>query len=122
MGKPFEYIGALQCENRILRKKVADYESGERFQQIQMEHQKVLDESRRQIKRLKQTIENLRKDVRKAWKWCEEAYEDALKELNAQMKDLEHALKRLKECALPQNNAVIRHCLRSLDCAVKTVS
>mgnify|MGYP000470327776 CR=1 FL=1 len=32
MGKPFEYIGALQCENRILRKKVADYESGERFQ------------------------------------------------------------------------------------------
>mgnify|MGYP003097675196 CR=1 FL=1 len=89
MGKPFEYIGALQCENRILRKKVADYESGERFQQIQMEHQKVLDEYRRQIKRLKQTIENLRKDVRKA---------------------------------LPQNNAVIRHCLRSLDCAVKTVS
>lgn len=81
MGKPFEYIGALQCENRILRKKVADYESGERFQQIQMEHQKVLDEYRRQIKRLKQTIENLRKDVRKAWKWCEEAYEDALKEL-----------------------------------------
>ena len=73
-----------------------------------MEHQKVLDEYRRQIKRLKQTIENLRKDVRKAWKWCEEAYEDALKELNAQMKDLEHALKRLKECALPQNNAVIR--------------
>ena len=59
MGKPFEYIGALQCENRILRKKVADYESGERFQQIQMEHQKVLDEYRRQIKRLKQTIENL---------------------------------------------------------------
>ena len=46
MGKPFEYIGALQCENRILRKKVADYESGERFQQIQMEHQKVLDEYR----------------------------------------------------------------------------
>lgn len=44
MGKPFEYIGALQCENRILRKKVADHESGERFQQIQMEHQKVLDE------------------------------------------------------------------------------
>ena len=108
MGKPFEYIGALQCENRILRKKVADHESGERFQQIQMEHQKVLDEYRRQIKRLKQTIENLRKDVRKAWKWCEEAYEDALKELNAQMKDLEHALKRVKECALPQNNAVIR--------------
>ena len=96
MGKPFEYIGALQCENRILRKKVADYESGERFQQIQMEHQKVLDEYRRQIKRLKQTIENLRKDVRKAWKWCEEAYEDALKELNAQMKDLEHALKKAK--------------------------
>ena len=29
------------------------------------------------------------------------------------MKDLEHALKRLKECALPQNNAVIRHCLGS---------
>ena len=27
MGKPFEYIGALQCENRILRKKVADYEN-----------------------------------------------------------------------------------------------
>ena len=24
MGKPLEYIGALQCENRILRKKVAD--------------------------------------------------------------------------------------------------
>ena len=96
MGKPFEYIGALQCENRILRKKVADHESGERFQQIQMEHQKVLDEYRRQIKRLKQTIENLRKDVRKAWKWCEEAYEDALKELNAQMKDLEHALKKAK--------------------------
>lgn len=61
-----------------------------------MEHQKVLDEYRRQIKRLKQTIENLRKDVRKAWKWCEEAYEDALKELNAQMKDLEHALKTAK--------------------------
>ena len=57
MGKPFEYIGALQCENRILRKKVADHESGERFQQIQMEHQKVLDEYRRQDKRLKQTIE-----------------------------------------------------------------
>lgn len=41
-------------------------------------------------------MKNLRKDVRKAWKWCEEAYEDALKELNAQMKDLEHALKKAK--------------------------
>ena len=38
MGKPFEYIGALQCENRILRKKVADYESGVLLQQILMDH------------------------------------------------------------------------------------
>lgn len=57
---------------------------------------KYLMSTDEQIKRLKQTIENLRKDVRKAWKWCEEAYEDALKELNAQMKDLEHALKKAK--------------------------
>jgi len=50
VGIPFEFIGAIQYENRILRKKVADYESGERFQQIQREHQKVIDEYRRQIK------------------------------------------------------------------------
>ena len=95
MGKTFDFIGALQCENRIL-KKTADYESGERFQQIQMEHQKLLDGYRVQIRHLKQMVENLRKDVRKAWKWCEEVYEDALKELNAQLKDLEHALKETK--------------------------
>ena len=35
MGKPFEYIGALQCENQNIEKEVADRESGERFQQIQ---------------------------------------------------------------------------------------
>lgn len=97
MGIPFEIIGALQCENRILRKKVADYESGERFQQIQREHQKVINEYRSQIKQLKRTIEILRKDVRNAWKWCEEAYEDALKELNAQIKELEHALKKAEK-------------------------
>lgn len=94
MGIPFEFIGAIQYENRILRKKVADYESGERFQQIQREHQKVIDEYRRQIKQLKRTIEILRRDVRNAWKWCEEAYEDALRELDAQMKALKLSLKK----------------------------
>lgn len=97
MGIPFEFIGAIQYENRILRKKVADYESGERFQQIQREHQKVIDEYRRQIKQLKRTIEILRRDVRNAWKWCEEAYEDALRELDAQMKALKLSLKKAEK-------------------------
>lgn len=46
MVKPFEYIEALQCENQILRKKVADYESGERFQQLQTEHLLFLHDTR----------------------------------------------------------------------------
>lgn len=81
MRIPFEYIGALQHENKILKKEVADFKSGERFKQIQREYQKLIDEYRRQIKQLNLVIEGLRKDVKNAWKWCEEAYEDALKEL-----------------------------------------
>ena len=93
MGIPFEYIGALQQENKILKKEVADFKSGERFKQIQREHQKLVDEYRRQIKQLNLVIEGLRKDVKNAWKWCKEAYEDALKELHASMKEMKRALK-----------------------------
>lgn len=93
MRIPFEYIGALQQENKILKKEVADFKSGERFKQIQREHQKLVDEYRRQIKQLNLVIEGLRKDVKNAWKWCEEAYEDALKELHASMKEMKRALK-----------------------------
>ena len=93
MRIPFEYIGALQQENKILKKEVADFKSGERFKQIQREHQKLIDEYRRQIKQLNLVIEGLHRDVKNAWKWCEEAYEDALKELQASMKELKCALK-----------------------------
>ena len=93
MKIPFEYIGALQQENKILKKEVADFKSGERFKQIRREHQKLVDEYRRQIKQLNLVIEGLRKDVKNAWKWCEEAYEDALKKLHASMKELKCALK-----------------------------
>ena len=93
MKIPFEYIGALQQENKILKKEVADFKSGERFKQIQREHQKLVDEYRRQIKQLNLVIEGLRKDVKNAWQWCEEAYEDALKELHASMKELKRVLK-----------------------------
>lgn len=71
MGIPFEYIGALQQENKILKKEVADFKSGERFKQIQREHQKLVDEYRRQIKQLNLVIEGLRKDVKNAWKQIE---------------------------------------------------
>ena len=97
MGIPFEYIGALQQENKILKKENADFKSGERFKQIQREYWKLVDEYRRQIKQLKLVIESLRKDVKNAWKWCEEAYEDALKELNASMKELKRALKETEK-------------------------
>lgn len=46
MVKLFEYIGTLQCENRIPRKKIADYESGERFKQFQTEHLLFLHDTR----------------------------------------------------------------------------
>ena len=108
MRIPFEYIGALQQENKILKKEVADFKSGERFKQIQREHQKLIDEYRRQIKQLNLVIEGLHRDVKNAWKWCEEAYEDALKELHASMKELKRALKEkekkwlLSECEREQ--------------------
>ena len=93
MRIPFEYIGALQQENKILKKENSDLKSGERFKQIQREHQKLINAYRRQVKQLQLVIEGLRKDVKNAWKWCEEAYEDALKEQNASMKELKRALK-----------------------------
>ncbi len=97
MRIPFEYIGALQQENKILKKEVADFKSGECFKQVQREHQKLIDEYRRQIKQLNLVIEGLHKDVKNAWKWCEEAYEDAyedaLKELHASMREMKRALK-----------------------------
>jgi len=108
MKIPFEYVGALQQENKILKKEVADFKSGERFKQIKREHQKLIDEYRRQIKQLNLVIEGLRKDVKNAWKWCEEAYEDALKELQASMKEMKRALKEkekkwlLSECEREQ--------------------
>lgn len=80
-------------ENKILKKEVADFKSGERFKQIQREHHKLVDEYRRQLKQLNLVIEGLHKDVKNAWKWCEEAYEDALKELRASMKEMKRALK-----------------------------
>ena len=64
MKIPFEYVGALQQENKILKKEVADFKSGERFKQIKREHQKLIDEYRRQIKQLNLVIEGLRKDVK----------------------------------------------------------
>lgn len=53
----------------------------------------MIDEYRRQIKQLNLVIEGLHKDVKNAWKWCEEAYEDALKELHASMREMKRALK-----------------------------
>ena len=57
MKIPFEYIGALQQENKILKKEVADFKSGERFKQIQREHQKLVDEYSRQIKQLNLSVD-----------------------------------------------------------------
>ena len=51
MRIPFEYIGALQQENKILKKENSDLKSGERFKQIQREHQKLINAYRRQVKR-----------------------------------------------------------------------
>jgi putative transposase len=93
MKIPFEYIGVLQQENKILKKDIADFKSGERFKQIQREYQKLIDEYRRQIKQLNLVIEGLHKNVKNAWRWCEEAYEDALKELHASMQEMKRALK-----------------------------
>ena len=51
--------------------------------------------------------------VKNAWKWCEEAYEDALKELHASMKEMKRALKEqekkwlLSECEREQALAKI---------------
>ena len=53
----------------------------------------MVDEYRRQIKQLNLVIEGLHKDVKNAWKWCEEAYEDALKELHESIKEMKRALK-----------------------------
>lgn len=64
MKIPFKYIGALQQENKILKKEVADFKSGERFKQIQRENQKLVDEYRRQIKQLNLVIEGLHKDIK----------------------------------------------------------
>lgn len=42
MKIPFEYIGVLQQENKILKREVADFKSGERFKQIQREYKKLI--------------------------------------------------------------------------------
>ena len=57
MRIPFEYIGALQQENKILKKENSDLKSGERFKQIQREHQKLINAYRRQVKQLQLVIE-----------------------------------------------------------------
>lgn len=93
MDRPFDYIGAIQCENKILRKKVAEYESGERYQRIKEDYKKVLDEYRRQMESQKREIEALRRQIKKIWKWCDEAYNDALKEFEKKLKEMERALK-----------------------------
>ncbi|MDY5664494.1 MAG: transposase [Blautia sp.] len=93
LDRPFDYIGAMQCENKILRKKVAEYESGERYQRIKEDHKKVLEEYRRQIERQKHELEDLRRQIKKIWSWCEEAYADALKEFEKKLDEMERALK-----------------------------
>ena len=60
----------------------------------------MVDEYLRQIRQLNLVIEGLRKYVKNAWKWCEEAYEDALKELHASMKEMKCALKEKEKKSL----------------------
>ncbi len=76
----FDYTGCLQSENKALRRKVAEFESGEMYLKLRRMYQKLLDEKDRRYKKLEKECEELRRSARRAWKWCEQVVEDADKE------------------------------------------
>lgn len=87
MRRNSDYAGALQCENKTLKKRIAMYESGEEYQRIIHDKDRVIDEYARMNKRLKREIEDLHRALGRVWKNVSEAYEDRIKELEAEIKE-----------------------------------
>ena len=97
MRRNSDYAGALQCENKTLKKRIAMYESGEEYQRIIHDKDRVIDEYARMNKRLKREIEDLHRALGRVWKNVSEAYEDRIKELEAEIKELKRRLKKEEE-------------------------
>lgn len=83
-----DYVGALQCENKILKARIAAFESGERYVRIQQEHSRVIDSYIRKLHKLASENAELRREIRKIWKHFQEAYEDACRELDQERKQI----------------------------------
>lgn len=75
-----DYIGYLKSENKALRRKVAEFESGEMYLEIRRMYQKLLDEKDRRYQKLKKEYDAMQRYARQAWQWCEQVVEDAEKE------------------------------------------
>ena len=94
MRRNSDYAGALQCENKTLKKRIAMYESGEEYQRIINDKDRVIDEYARMNRKLKKEIEDLHRALGRVWKNVNEAYEDRIKELEAKIKELKRCLKK----------------------------
>lgn len=97
MKMDFLYRSNLQYEVKSLRKQVADFESGEKYVNMQEEYRKVLASMERQIRQLKKELARSHAetiDVRNKWiQTCE----DVIKEKEQELAEMDRELHKMKE-------------------------
>ena len=91
------HISDLLFQNKLLKDKVAAFESGEKYVRMQEEHKKAREADARTIKRLEAEVASAHAqvvDVRNLWF---QVNEDILKEKEAELKQKDLELKKMQE-------------------------
>lgn len=106
------FISDLRLHNKILERKVAEFESGERYTRMQKEHREDLAYQSGIIRGLKKELADTRRqvvDVRNKWiQTCEDVTKECEKKLVRMEKALKKAEARALEAERQRDNALDR--------------
>ncbi len=104
MHMDFETVTTLQCRNRSLKKQVEDFQSGEKYIQMEAAYKELLRFHNRKIKRLEYELFRAHSETVTVRRYWGEVLDDMEKEYRKQIRRLEAEIERLKK----QNLALAR--------------
>lgn len=95
--KPFEFMSALQYRVRSLSEQIREFESGERYQKMELEHQAVVGGLNRTIRKLKDELGKAHSETIRVRKLWNEVLDDMEKEFRKVIAAKDRLIQKLKD-------------------------
>ena len=95
--KPFEFMSALQYRVRSLSEQIREFESGEKYQKMEQEHQAVVGGLNRTIRKLKDELGKAHSETIRVRKLWNEVLDDMEKEFRKAMTAKDRLIRKMKD-------------------------